>query len=52
MTPAAFTHADAARETFVAPRRDEGLRLTRSPRRSALAFIADAQPALFHAWRP
>lgn len=52
MTPAAFTQTDPAREAFVAPRREEALRLVRSPRRTALFVTADAQPALFHAWRP
>jgi hypothetical protein len=53
MTPAAFTQTDPAREAFVATRREEALRVIRSPRRFTSAFIAsDAQAPLFHAWRP
>ena len=53
MTPAAFTQTDLARDSFVAPRREEGaLRIVRSPRRSLTAFGGDAQTPLFHAWRP
>ena len=53
MTPAAFTQTDVARDSFVAPRREEGaLRIVRSPRRSLTAFGGDAQTPLFHAWRP
>lgn len=52
MTPAAFTQTDLVRDSFVAPRREEGaLRIARSPRRLS-AFVADAQTPLFHAWRP
>lgn len=53
MTPAAFTQTDIARDSFVAPRREDGaLRIARNPRRSLSAFRGDAQTPLFHAWRP
>jgi hypothetical protein len=53
MTPAAFTQTEIARDSFVAPRREEGaLRIVRSPRRSLSVFGSDAQTPLFHAWRP
>lgn len=53
MTPAAFAQSDMARDTFTAPRREEGaLRLTRNSRRNLIAFASNAQTPLFHAWRP
>jgi hypothetical protein len=53
MTPAAFSQTDLARDSFVAPRREEGaLRVMRSPRRTLTAFASAAQTPLFHAWRP
>lgn len=53
MTPAAFTQTDIARDSFVAPRREDGaFRIARNPRRSLSAFGGDAQTPLFHAWRP
>jgi len=52
MTPAAFTQTDPSREAFVAVRREEALRVTRSPRRFTSFITSDAQTPLFHAWRP
>jgi|GEM_PF-6360095 len=53
MTPAAFAQTETPRDAFIAPRREEGsFRTVRGSRRLTLAFNADAQTPLFHAWRP